>query len=68
MDEGVLFYRCCLCRSVVSRWDIHEHKACANCGHARLMPSSLTLWEKIVQIVKHPKVWKWHEPLQTNGE
>ena len=58
-DKGLLFYRCVLCRSVVSQWDINEHHGCPTCGNPRVSPTALTLWEKIVQIVKHPKVWQW---------
>lgn len=59
--EGLMFFRCCLCRRVVSPWDIEKEKGCAHCGHTRISPSNLTLIELIVQIVKHPKVWKWKE-------
>ena len=61
--EGVAFYRCVLCRSVVSKWDIHKHQGCAKCGGARIQPSNLSLVEKLIQIVKHPKVWAWNGPL-----
>jgi DNA-directed RNA polymerase subunit RPC12/RpoP len=57
--EGLLFYRCVLCGTVVSQWDIDKHHGCANCGNVRVRPTDLSLWEKVVQIVKHPAVWKW---------
>jgi hypothetical protein len=60
-DEGLLFYRCYLCRSVVSKWDVEEHFACPKCGHTKVSPGNLTLWEKVVQIVKHPLLWRWDE-------
>jgi len=53
------FYRCVLCRSVVSEWDIASHQGCRKCGNSRISPSNLSLWEKLVQIIKHPMVWKW---------
>lgn len=59
--EGLLFFRCCLCKRVVSPWDIEKHKSCAYCGHNRLSPSNLTLLELIIQIIKHPKVWTWKD-------
>lgn len=59
-EEGVMFYRCNLCGGVVSKWDIKEHKGCPKCANPRIKPSNLSLWEKIVQIVKHPKVWTWN--------
>lgn len=57
--KGLLFYRCCLCGGVVSKWDIKEHKGCPKCAHAKIRPSNLSLWEKVVQVFKHPKVWEW---------
>lgn len=53
------FYRCVLCGTVVSQWDIDEHRGCRKCGNSRIRPSNLSLWEKIVQILKHPKIWTW---------
>jgi len=58
-DEGLLFYRCYLCNGVVSQWDVDKHNACPKCGHAKLSPTNLTFVEKIVQIFKHPAIWKW---------
>ena len=57
--DGTLFYRCVLCGSVVSKWDIDEHHGCKKCGNARIRPSDLSPWEKLVQILKHPRVWAW---------
>lgn len=57
----MLFYRCVLCRRVVSKWDIEEHHACPACGQPRISPTNLVWWEKLVQIVKHPALWKWGE-------
>jgi hypothetical protein len=50
-----------LCRRVVSRWDIEKHHACPACGQAKISPTNLVWWEKLVQIVKHPALWKWGE-------
>ena len=58
--EGLLFYRCYLCKGIISKWDIDEHHEC-RCGHTKLSPTNLTLWEKIVQIFKHPAIWKWSD-------
>jgi DNA-directed RNA polymerase subunit RPC12/RpoP len=60
MGVGTLFYRCILCGSVVSKWDLEEHQGCGKCGHRRLRPSNLSIWEKAVQIFKHPMVWRWN--------
>ena len=60
MKEGIEFYRCVLCHRPVSRWDIAKHRGCASCGHRKIAPSNLTLFEQIVQVIKHPAVWKWH--------
>ena len=62
-SEGLGFYRCTLCNGVVSRWDI-DAGGCPKCGGRKIMPTDLSLWEKIVQIVKHPKVWNWPDDLQ----
>lgn len=59
--EGLLFFRCCLCRRVVSPWDIENAKGCAYCGHARISPTNLTWFELLKQIIKHPKIWKWKD-------
>lgn len=59
MSQGTQFYRCMLCSNVVSKWDIHEHHGCSRCGNTRIRPSDLSWWEKIVQVLKHPKVWAW---------
>lgn len=57
--DGLIFYRCCLCRRVVNVWDLRKHQGCGYCGHAKISPCNLTWWEKLIQIVKHPKVWEW---------
>ncbi len=59
--EGMPFYRCILCGTVVSVWDIREHHGCPKCKNSRVRPSELSLWEKIVQICKHPAVWRWNK-------
>ena len=58
--SGLGFYRCFVCRSVVSRWDIKKG-GCQHCSSNKVIPTSLTLWEKIVQIIKHPKLWTWND-------
>ena len=63
--SGLTFYRCMLCGYVVSLWDIHKG-GCAKCSGVRIRPTALTLWEKFVQIVKHPKIWEWPDDLQAN--
>lgn len=59
--EGMQFYRCTLCNEVVSTWDINEHHGCAKCGNPRLKTSWLSLREKLAQVIKHPKVWRWRD-------
>jgi len=61
--EAIMFYRCELCGTVVNHQDITTGKGCCKCGGLRIKPTNLTLWEKLVQICKHPAVWRW-----TNGE
>lgn len=60
--KGLPFFRCTLCTGIVSVWDIYEEPhGCPNCGAARVSPTNLSTWEKIVQIMKHPKWWTWNE-------
>lgn len=59
VNQGVTFYRCHLCRGIVSPWDIAKEHGCPKCGQRRISPTNLSLFEKLVQICKHPKVWRW---------
>lgn len=62
--EGLQFYRCMLCNRIVTVWDIRERQGCRHCGNRKLKPTDLTMIEKLVQILKHPAVWRWkHESL-----
>lgn len=58
--EGLQFYRCILCGCVVSPWNVRAGEGCPKCAGSRITPTNLSFLEKIVQIVKHPKVWSWH--------
>jgi hypothetical protein len=59
MNEGTAFYRCKMCRGVVSPWDIQEG-GCRNfCKGSEIVPTNLSLFEKLMQIIRHPKVWTW---------
>jgi len=40
--------------------------ACPKCGHAKISPTNLTFKEKVVAILKRPKVWQW-ENIKTGG-
>ena len=66
--KELIFYRCTLCSSVVSPWDI-DRGGCQNCGGTRIKPTDLSPLEKLSQVLKHPKIWKWSE-VETgqNGE
>jgi len=59
MEEGLQFYRCILCGHAVSEWDISKYHGCPKCGNVRIRPTNLTTWEKLVEIIKHPRVWEW---------
>ena len=52
----MMFYRCTLCAQVLNKWDINDG-ACPKCGGKRVKPSELILSQKIIKIVKHPKLW-----------
>lgn len=58
-SSGTPFYRCILCTHVISPWDLRTHHGCPRCAGTKLKPSNLSIWEKLVQIVKHPLIWKW---------
>lgn len=57
---GKGFYRCVYCRTVVSPWDIRKG-GCPDCGVTRIVPTNLRWWEKLIQIIKHPAVWRWKD-------
>jgi hypothetical protein len=44
---------------VVSKWDIESIHGCPKCKNNKISPSDLSLVEKLTQIAKHPKVWRW---------
>lgn len=56
--KGRRFYRCLTCQGVVSEWDIAKG-GCPKCKGTKITPKNLTLWEKAVQLFKHPAVWRW---------
>jgi hypothetical protein len=56
---GTMFYRCMLCAHVVSPWDIRERHGCPKCAGTKIKPSNLSLLEKVLQVLKHPRVWAW---------
>jgi Zn finger protein HypA/HybF involved in hydrogenase expression len=58
MDE-VAFFRCASCNGVVSMWDIKKIHGCPKCKGNKLRHSDLSLWEKIIQVFKHPQIWRW---------
>lgn len=57
--EGLQFYRCTLCQGVVSVWDINEQHGCPKCAGTRMMPTNLSIKEKLVQMLKHPRLGEW---------
>jgi NAD-dependent SIR2 family protein deacetylase len=58
-STGRNFFRCTMCGTVVSEWDIKEHKGCKKCANPRIKPTNLSLFEKVQQIILHPMVWRW---------
>lgn len=59
--KPVTFYRCVSCTKVVSPWDIAEVGGCTRCGGGRVRPTNLTWWEKVVQILRRPRFWRWSD-------
>jgi hypothetical protein len=62
--KELMFFRCTTCSRVVSPWDV-EKGGCQFCNCNRIMPTNLTLWEKVVQVVKNPRIWEWNNVVQT---
>ena len=65
--EEIKFYRCMLCAKAVNQQDINSGKGCPKCGGLRVKPANLRFFEKIGQIIKHPKVWRWGEDAKDNS-
>ena len=57
--QGLEFFRCQLCSTVVSVWNIRDNHGCPKCAGVRIMPTKLSVWENLVQLWKHPDVWNW---------
>lgn len=65
--DGLEFYRCVSCNRVVSRWDINKLHCCPVCKGNKMRKSELTFTEKVSQIWKHPKVWRWNDDKYLNA-
>lgn len=66
--EGLEFYRCKMCGTVVSDWDIYrEPHGCPKCGCTKMLVTNLSFIEKLIQVVKHPKVWRWNDVSYVRG-
>lgn len=59
--EGKAFYRCALCTTVISDWDIRSGGGCPKCASGKMSPTNLSTWEMLVQVCKHPAIWAWPE-------
>ena len=59
--KEIKFFRCTLCTTVLSVWDIKKKKGCPKCGSNRIVQTNLGTKEKIIQLIKHPLFWKWGE-------
>jgi DNA-directed RNA polymerase subunit RPC12/RpoP len=56
--EGAAYFRCMLCGRPVSEKTIENEGGCSHCGGRRVKPTSLTFWEKVFEIIKHPSLLK----------
>lgn len=56
--RGLPWYRCILCGAPVSIFDV-EQGGCHKCGHGKLRPSNLSLWEKVKEIIRNPRILKY---------
>jgi len=59
--EGVGFYRCMVCATVNSPWELKKLGSCRKCGATKVKATNLSFWEKVVQIVRRPMLWKWSD-------
>lgn len=57
--KKVMFFRCMGCGKVAAPWEIKKHGSCPQCAGGKFRPTNLSFWEKLVQIIKRPAVWKW---------
>ena len=57
--KGAAYFRCLLCGRPVSPLDLDQSHGCAHCGHTRIRPSDLTLWEKVLEVLRNPKILKY---------
>ena len=57
--KEIRFFRCTLCTTVLSVWDIKNKFSCPKCGNNRIAQTNLGLKEKIIQLIKHPLFWRW---------
>ena len=61
MSKGMLFYRCLMCGMVVSKWDIKKYRGCSKCAGKKISPTNLSFTERVRQLLKHPRFWKWDD-------
>lgn len=57
----IKFYRCMGCTAVVAPWDVKETGGCRKCGGGRLRLTNLSWWEKLVQMIRRPAIWRWSD-------
>jgi len=57
--KPIIFYRCVACNCAVSIWDIEKYRACPKCAAGTIRPTNLRLYEKIIQLIKHPNPKEW---------
>lgn len=45
--NGLIFFRCCMCRKALVWTDMKKKGVCPRCGSRRYSPTNLTFWEEI---------------------
>ena len=63
--KEITFFRCTLCSGVVSVWDI-DKGGCQKCSGTKIVPTNLSVWEKLVQLMRHPNVWNWPDDIRAD--
>lgn len=54
--EKMVWYRCDSCRTIVSPKDISTGKGCRSCKGIRVRQASLTIREKIYELLRCPSI------------
>ena len=57
--KGIAYFRCDLCRKPTSEAAVHTEGGCGFCGGKKFRPTTLTFFEKALEIIKRPSLLLW---------